>query len=55
MDYAITPPPGLDDASMAAMRRPVILCLSRGGLRVAETLAKAVNGDDVLFEYEAHV
>ena len=45
MDYAITPPPGLDDASMAAMRRPVILCLSRGGLRVAETLAKAVNGD----------
>ena len=40
MDYAITPPPGLDDASMAAMRRPVILCLSRGGLRVAETLAK---------------
>ena len=45
MDYAITPPPGLDDASMAAMRRPVILCLSRGGSRVAETLAKAVTGD----------
>ena len=27
------------------MRRPVILCLSQGGLRLAETMAKAVDGD----------
>ena len=27
------------------MHRPVILCLSQGGLRLAETMAKAVDGD----------
>jgi len=45
VDHAINPPIGLDDTSMAAMRRPVIICLSQRALRVAETLAKAVNGD----------
>ena len=30
---------------MAAMRRPVILCLSQGGLRLAKTMAKVVDGD----------
>ena len=45
MDHAINRPTGLDDANMAAMRRPVILCLSQGGLRLAKTLAKAVDGD----------
>ena len=27
------------------MRRPVILCLSQGGLRLAKTMAKVVDGD----------
>ena len=45
MDHAINWPTGLDDANIAGMRRPVILCLSQGGLRLAETMAKAVDGD----------
>jgi len=45
VDHAINRPTGFDDARMATTRRPVILCLSQGGLLLGGKLAKAVDGD----------